>query len=813
MTDYEPLDLSSYCNSSYCNSSYGNAGTAAPGAGEPRLGPQLLRGLPFRVAEDPERCWVAPVEGPVLVDVRRPSRYVIVAHRQLQAPPNDIEAAGCLVAEYRFHLTGTPAISVPVRQRFEIDVVPTPWGLLPFLAVPDQYDGLHPRLEGPFGWAGARQCESTQAGARDYYLWCWENPHPDLPLDAIELVPRGQSFAVGAITLSHADEHPFVRRPRRPVVISLDGDHSDLEVGVDRGVTTYVQPLAAEDDAAVPGWGRRAGGRFYAEVAALPSATLELNEDGKELGRVCWSELEPGQAVVRGSVQVQLSDPGRNWVHVRVVDEATGRPVPCRAHFRNPLGVPFQPHGHHNHVNSNLGTWHIDIGGDVRLGDVTYAYIDGTCQGWLPRGEVLVDVARGFEYSPLHERVHIEPGQRELTLQISRWADMAASGWYSGDSHVHFLSTQGAHLEQQCEDLRVVNLLQSQWGSLFTNTEDFTGRVSTTEGGEYVTYVGQENRQHVLGHLTLWGLTEPVMPWCTDGPNEGEIGGPLESTLADWADRAHGQGGTVVIPHFPLPNGEPAVLATTGRADAIESLNWDPFKEEAYYHYLNAGYRLPLVGGTDKMSSAVPVGLYRTYAHLDTDFSYPAWCAAVRAGRTFLSGGPIIQFTVDGHQVGGTVALGGPGTVQVEAWAESIFPLQSLEIVVQGRVVASTEASEGPRSRLALSEPIRVTGHSWVAARCRGAGANHLDEWGRPVFAHTSPVYISTGGEWEARDSHAARYLKTLVEGGLNYVRHTAVYHPAGTVTHHHGRDDHSSYIEGPFLEALAALRARYPDV
>ena len=53
---------------------------------------------------------------------------------------------------------------------------------------------------------------------------------------------------------------------------------------------------------------------------------------------------------------------------------------------------------------------------------------------------------------------------------------MAADGWYSGDSHVHFLSTQGALTEQAAEDLNVVNLLQSQWGSLFTNTEEFTRR-------------------------------------------------------------------------------------------------------------------------------------------------------------------------------------------------------------------------------------------------------------------------------------------------------------------------------------------------
>ena len=89
---------------------------------------------------------------------------------------------------------------------------------------------------------------------------------------------------------------------------------------------------------------------------------------------------------------MELADRGRNWVTVTVVDDDTGRPVPCRVHFRSPEGSPYQPHGHHNQVNSNLDSWHIDVGGDVRMGQITYAYIDGRCEGWLPRGDVIVDV-------------------------------------------------------------------------------------------------------------------------------------------------------------------------------------------------------------------------------------------------------------------------------------------------------------------------------------------------------------------------------------------------------------------------------------
>ena len=215
------------------------------------------------------------------------------------------------------------------------------------------------------------------------------------------------------------------------------------------------------------------------------------------LGEVRWGELEErGRLEPTPRVRLELIDPGRNWVRTRVLDADTGRPVPCRVHFRSPDGVPFQPHGHHAHVNSNLASWHADIGGDVRLDQITYAYTDGTCQGWLPRGEVIVDIARGFEYEPLRQRVTIEPGQQELTLTLKRWTDMNAAGWYSGDTHVHFLSTQGSQFEARGEDLNVVNLLLSQWGGLFTNTEEFTGEPVTSRDGKTIVWATQENAEH-----------------------------------------------------------------------------------------------------------------------------------------------------------------------------------------------------------------------------------------------------------------------------------------------------------------------------
>ncbi len=248
------------------------------------------------------------------------------------------------------------------------------------------------------------------------------------------------------------------------------------------------------------------------------------------------------------------------------------------------------------------------------------------------------------------------------------------------------------------------------------------------------------------------------------------------------------------------------MLVATGRADAVEMLAQTGDALREYYRYLNSGYRLPLVGGTDKMTSGVPVGLYRTYARLDEEFSYEAWCRAVRAGRTFLSGGPLLTLSVDGREPGDTVRLSGPGTVSVRATVRGVFPLSSLEIVRNGEVVARAEAGGGRQAE--ISEELRVDGHSWVACRAFGAGY-HLDDWGRRVFAHTSPVYVACGGDWTMTDPEGLRYIRTLIEGAREYVRHTAVRRPDQPTTHHHGEPDHLAWLERPFAEALRALEER----
>ncbi|MBB5977402.1 CehA/McbA family metallohydrolase [Kribbella solani] len=837
MMDYQPVDLTSQADADDdLELAY-----AAVWRGE-----VLARGLPFLAPERAGRASVLRLKSgtarTIGLDAEAPIRTITFAHRtRVEAGLSEL---GRVSAVYRFDFADGESVRVPIRDGFEVENPFLGWGMQPSLAVPDAADSRPDRDFGAFADAGARQTEVVQAGRWSdrpggpslrlqgvedqpprYFLWSWINPRPGHQIVRIGLEPGQAVVEVGGICLGFVDEYPLQPEPARVVTAETPrgylGDGTDLEITVDRGTVSFTTPLRRQPDPGDPMavWGDAPDAEVvgvYARVASVDSGTVRLQANGETIETARWSELGQGRSSGVGSLQV--SELGRNWVRTRIVDDATGEPIACRVNFASRDGVPYQPHGHPQHVNGDRSSWHLDVGSDVRLGRTTYGYVDGSCEGWLPRGEVRVRVAKGFEYEPLDQLVEVADDTRELTLRVRRRFDVSADGWYSGDTHVHFVSSFGGLKEAAAEGVSVVHLLQAQWGSLFTNTEEFLGRPVVSDDGRTVLYTSQENRQHFLGHLSLLGLKEPVMPWSTDGPEEAELGGGLEATLSDWADRCRAQGGTVVVPHFPLPMGEQAALIATNRVDAVESLGlWPDLMYLHYYRYLNAGYRLPINGGTDKMSNDVPIGMSRTYVRLgaDDDFGFDAWCRGLSAGRSYMSSGPLLSLSVDGRGMGDTVHLPERGgAVSVVATAQSIFPMYRLELVHSGKVIATSEDEAGTHT-LTIDENVRFDRPGWLAVRVGGGGpelrTQHRDVWQRSIMAHTSPVYVACG-ERAASDPGALAEIITLIERGRSYVQHRTA--AATAAMHHHG-GDHRSFMVRPFDQALAAVRARlaeFPD-
>jgi len=111
-----------------------------------------------------------------------------------------------------------------------------------------------------------------------------------------------------------------------------------------------------------------------------------------------------------------------------------------------------------------------------------------------------------------------------------------------------------------------------------------------------------------------------------------------------------------------------------------------------------------------------------------------------------------------------------------------------------------------------LRTSLNVDANSWVCARVSGpeyVPLSHHDVWSRGVFAHTSPIYLACGGEWQMADASGLQYMLTLVGGSLDYIRQMTPQWRPERVTHHHGEADHLAFLERPLREAEAALRAR----
>ncbi len=779
-------------------------------------GNQNFRGIPFQLGpgDVAAKRWIVlstHTDGSstanLEVPIHKPATYVCVAafcdwdNNDPPTPGKDYsEEIGKLLGDLQMVYEDGSTKSPPMRRRFEVNTPRVPWGHLAFTSLPHQLDGprqLTDSLPNATEWGNLQTTardNSYSAGAPFGTLWvcALANPEPARTLQALRLRAAGEDpLVLCGITLFHGRENPLrlerLSLYRFTLPETTDRLAERWKVEVDLGIVARTYTVA---DFNPDAWlaasrvaiGERAeaarGGRFlYAEITASRAATLVL-ADTKTGIRYPFdlAQVEPEKELEGkpGGAQVEILEHQKAWLHARVVDAATHRPTPVRLAFRSKEGRYIPPYGHRTEIND---AWFQDYGADVKALDSSYAYVDGALQVELPAGDVYVEISKGFEYQPVRKRLKIEPGQRELELEISRFADLRARGWVTADTHVHFLSPTTAVLEGQAEGVNLISLLAAQWGDLFTNVGDLPYGPLTSRDGETMIQVNSENRQHMLGHLGLvGGRGEPVFPMSAGGVSESYLGDPLWLSLAEWADVQHRREGLVVAVHFPNPQAELAADIALGKIDAVElypysqHFNTLPYLE--WYRYLNCGFRLPAVGGTDKMGAYMPVGANRTYAFLGKrEFTFASWMKAIRSGNTFSTTGPLLLFQVDGHSPGEEIGLGaGGGTLEVQVQAKSFVPFHRVEVVLNGAVVASREAETGTRE-MTLQDKVRVPGSGWLAARC--AARQDPIVWGLSVAAHTSPVYVRVPGQELFSPSAAAYFLK-LIDGTEAWVEGVA---------------------------------------
>lgn len=482
-------------------------------------------------------------------------------------------------------------------------------------------------------------------------------------------------------------------------------------------------------------------------------------------------------------------------VSVRVTDAGTGQPTPVRVRFTAADGRYLPPLGRLGQLSSkakdlfNLA----EAEGNVLLAqDRIATYIDGACEVPLPAGPIHVEISKGPEYLPLRTVVELPPGKMALRFTVERWTDLRPDGWYSGDTRVHGLTPHAALLEGAAEGLAVINLLAWRTNNLLA----FSGQQPALTAPDCQVVVNTCNTHPVLGWLGLLNCHRIVFPLGFGGAD-----GPDNWSLSDWCDQCHRKGGLTVgcglgLHGAPWP-GETLAELILGKVDALEVPHLGEAVLRDYYPLLDCNLRATLVAGSGKYDVRGIVGRPRTYAQLPAgqEFSYRNWIEAVRAGRTFVTSGPLLLFTVNGQEPGAKVPLpADTQRVQVRAEAKSAVPFERLEVVVNGVAVAAVEPSGMPFTAVLEGElPIPASG--WLAARCLHRSASAAEPT-VDYAAHTSPVYMQVADRPHVADPIQLAALTDQLNRMLCWAEQNAQY----------ATDKERSQLVGIFQAALATL-------
>lgn len=450
----------------------------------------------------------------------------------------------------------------------------------------------------------------------------------------------------------------------------------------------------------------------------------------------------------------------RPLVRTRVLLREGGRPTAARIYITAADGLAYAPKGSVSRMAAMAAEYYFHARDSLELE--------------LPAGATTFEATRGPEYELTKRTVELGAGKpSEVTLELKRWENLAAKGWYSGDAHIHanytavdhqVITPEDVRLQTLGEDLNYANLMvANSSGGFLHDTRHFTGEPHALSVPDYLMYWNEEMRNAgTYGHMcffNLKSLVEPLYTGFRDTPFPDDY--PPNYTQAAAARR---QGGAVTYAHpgyAPTFEGASArelpVDLALGAVDAMDVLSNNPedVAAELWYKLLNCGFRLGVSAGTDAFTNVADhytPGGGRVYALSGERLTNADWIESYRRGRTFATNGPTLLMTVDGHGPGDELEYAGAArAVRVQATVRSHVPLTAVEVIVNGRVAARTEGRS-------IDQKIQLERSSWIAVRASGP-------WHRLIlndtsaFAHSSPVYVRLAGKPIAEPADLQFYI------------------------------------------------------
>ena len=529
------------------------------------------------------------------------------------------------------------------------------------------------------------------------------------------------------------------------------------------------------------------GDAFPISYGAFDNINPRWSPDGSKIAFISnrnwgntslWVQTIPGgeQTEVIASERKYLKPMGRLSLHV--VFANGGKTTAARVFIVGSDGLAYAPDHAWMHADDSFDR-------SERAFEAHYFDNWGEAAVDVPSGVLQVDVMHGFEFAFEQRKVEIKPDAiASLTIQLRPIILYNPAEWVSGDVHVHmnyagtYRNTPGNLVSQAAaENLGIVENLIVNKEQRIPDMEYFSPQLDPMSTADHLLLHGQEFHTSYWGHLGLLNLTHNlILPGYAGYPNTAAAS--LYSTNANVADMAHAQGALVGYVHpfdsFPDPAKDTSLTSelpadvALGKVDYIEVLGFSDHKStaEVWYKLLNCGFRLPTAAGTDFMGNYAslrgPVGLNRVYAEVEPGpLKIEPWLAAIKAGRTFATNGPLLRFSLGGQGIGGEVRLDKKQEVRFTAEMNSIVPIDHLQIVCNGKV-ARELAMDSHRTSARVDGSIQLDASGWCVLRAFSDKAEYpiLDLY---PYATTSPVYVSVAGA-PVRSAADAAYFVAWVD-------------------------------------------------
>ena len=391
----------------------------------------------------------------------------------------------------------------------------------------------------------------------------------------------------------------------------------------------------------------------------------------------------------------------------------------------------------------------------------------------LLEGKSTFQVERGPEYEPVAIELDAEAGQNLIrTVTLRRWIHMAEKRWRSGDLHVHREPADMRHL-MEAADLHFAPTL-TRWNDR-SLMEDWPSQnlYPDAEGRTYSIHNAEDERGwgaalflNLRSPIRLYRARSEYPPPTVTWQEARENGAYIDLEKLIWWQAP-------VITAMSAPDSLGLACNHFMEEGIMDAEAWGRFRDrvrypgpsgftqyilDLYYNYLGAGLRRPASAGSANGVLKNPIGYNRSYVLLDEPYSYETWLAGQKAGRNFVTNGPMLFLTVDGKPPGSTLP-GATREVSVQVSASAAAPLEKVELIVDGAVAQSFQPGT---KAFTTAVKLKVQDGGWLAARC--FEQNRLTV----RFAHTSPVYF---GPSAARSGPALLFLRSWVETEMERIR------------------------------------------